>query len=83
MINDTFFVSRLIPDYTGNKDAAQELANKFKQYYKDRGVNVDVGVESIPIYNSQGDRVYVHYKLKHNVSFSVKDIAASRFLRNT
>ncbi len=83
MTSNVVYLGRQIPDYTGNKDAAMDLANRFRQFYKDRGHHVDVEVESIPVYNSQGDRVFTRYQLKHNVSFSIKDLSASRFLART
>lgn len=62
-------------DYVGNKAHAQLLAKRLEAYYHAKGYTWVIA-EVIPrtLSNSQGDRVGVHYDIRSNIKFNVKDI---------
>lgn len=63
-------------DYTLNKEAAQSLADKIKQYWHTRGhLSVDAWVEVIPIYNpSSGKRIATRFEINSNIIQSVSSL---------
>jgi hypothetical protein len=64
-------------DYTLNKEAAEELAQKIMDFWAHRGYyEVSAWVESIPIYNTfTGKKITTRYEINSNISQSVSSIA--------
>lgn len=63
-------------DYITNKDNVQDLANKIKAYYRNQGhTGVDVWVETIPVYASNGDRLTTRYEIASNIKMRVPQAA--------
>lgn len=62
-------------DYITSKDNVQDLANKIKAYYRNKGhVGVDVWVETIPVYALNGDRLTTRYEIASNIKMKVPSI---------
>lgn len=61
-------------DYTANHDDAAALAFQIQEYYhKDGYTGVNVWVESVPIYNSDGARISMRYDIRSNIKFKLQN----------
>jgi hypothetical protein len=58
-------------DYTCNRANAQILVSKLQDWWKEKGHDVDVWADTIPIYNSNGDRVAVRFDIRSNIRMDV------------
>ena len=63
-----------VTDPTGKKEDAINCAIKIEEYYHRAGYTwVHVKVNTIPVYNGNGERVGSRYELDSNISFDVKN----------
>lgn len=59
-------------DYCTNKQNAQSLVLRLKQYYYDKGyTNFDVWMEPRAIYSPSGDNIAIFYDIRSNLKFKV------------
>jgi len=66
-----------ITDPTGSKEDAINCALKIEDYYHRAGYSwINVKVNTIPLYNGNGDRVGSRYELESNIKFDVNNYLA-------
>ena len=54
-------------DYVTDKENVTILANRIKAYWKAQGREVDVWVETIPVYATDGTRLTTRYEIASNI----------------
>lgn len=61
-------------DPTGNREHALDMAARIETYYHKAGYSwVEVKVNTIPVYNGNGDRVGSRYEMDSNIRFDTKN----------
>ena len=61
-------------DYIQNKENCQTLADRIKAYWSDKGHDVDVWVETVPVYASNGDRLTTRYEIASDIKQRVPQV---------